>query len=118
MERKELDLYNFHSGGSNDKSLLEILSDNDKIIGDKVIDMNSDDVRKFRVIKKKLLTTVAENKRLKGENEKLKEENKRLEKEVRSKTKLNGKKEEKQINPDDFGKPKSWQERTSENLKN
>ena len=107
MERKELDLYNFHSGGSNDKSLLEILSDNDKIIGDKVIDMNSDDVRKFRVIKKKLLTTVAENKRLKGENEKLKEENKRLEKEVRSKTKCGGKKEEKQINPDDFGKAKS-----------
>jgi hypothetical protein len=96
MERKELNLYNFHSGGSNDKSLLEILSDNDKIIGDKVIDMNSDDIRKFRVIKKKLLTTVAENKR--------------LEKEVRSKTNGEGKKEKKQINPDDFGKPKSLQD--------
>jgi regulator of replication initiation timing len=72
--------------------------------------MNSDDIRKFRVIKKKLLTTVAENKRLKGENEKLKEENKRLEKEVRSKTNGEGKKEKKQINPDDFGKPKSLQD--------
>ena len=41
----------------------------------------------IRVVKKKLLTTVAENKRLKGENEKLKEDIKRLEKELKSKTK-------------------------------
>ena len=51
MERRELEIYNYHSGGSNEKNLLEILSENDKIIGDKVIDMNSDDVRKFRVVK-------------------------------------------------------------------
>ena len=116
MERKELEIYNYHSGGSNEKNLLEILSENDKIIGDKVIDMNSDDVRKFRVVKKKLLMTVAENKRLKGENEKLKEDIKRLEKELKSKVKAEGKKDEKQVNPENFGKPKTWQQRTSENL--
>ena len=105
MERKELDIYNFHSGGSNDKSLIEILSENDKIIEGKVVDMNSDDVRKFRVVKKKLLTIVAENKRLKGENEKLKEENKQLEKEKNKKGQE--KKEEKQIDPKKLVKPKS-----------
>ncbi len=116
MERKELEIYNYHSGGSNEKNLLEILSENDKVIGDKVIDMNSDDVRKFRVVKKKLLTTVAENKRLKGENEKLKEDIKRLEKELKSKTKCEEKKDEKQVNPEKFGKTKTWQQRTSEKL--
>ena len=41
------------SSGNNEKNLLEILSENDKIAGDKVIDMNSDDVKnKFRVVKK------------------------------------------------------------------
>ena len=114
MELRELELYDHSGGESNDKSFLEILSKNDKIIGGEVVNMNSQDIRKFRVVKKKLLLINTENEKLKKENEELKEKIKQLEKELESKGEV--KKEEKQIDPEKFGKPKSWQQRTSENL--